>query len=83
MVKEVLVLKKEGDGLVFIELAASEKPADAGKVGGTDLSVEESETGLHVDGENLVEITVLNSCMIFLTTATQVHNLLRLSVNHC
>ena len=61
MVKEVLVLKKEGDGLVFIELAASEKPADAGKVGGAELSVAESETGLHVDGENLVEITVLNS----------------------
>ena len=83
MVKEVLVLKKEGDGLIFLELAASDKPAGADKVEETELNVVASEAGLHLDGENLVDITMLNSCMIFLTVATQVHNLLRLSVNHC
>ena len=83
MVKEVLILKKEGDGLIFLELAASDKPVVAGIVGGSELSVVASETGLHVDGENLVEITMRNSCMVFLTIATQVHSLPRLSVNHC
>ncbi len=47
----------EGFGLVFLEAAASGKPALAGKAGGTGSAVVDGETGLRVDGENLAEIT--------------------------
>ena len=46
----------EGFGLVFLEAAASGKPAVAGKVGGTGSAVVDGETGLLVDGENVAEI---------------------------
>jgi phosphatidylinositol alpha-1,6-mannosyltransferase len=46
----------EGFGLVFLEAAASGKPAVAGKAGGTDSAVVEGVTGLRVDGENVAEI---------------------------
>ena len=46
----------EGFGLVFLEAAASGKPAVAGKAGGTGSAVVDGETGLRVDGENLDEI---------------------------
>jgi phosphatidylinositol alpha-1,6-mannosyltransferase len=46
----------EGFGLVFLEAAASGKPAVAGKAGGTDSAVVDGETGLRVDGENVAEI---------------------------
>ena len=48
----------EGFGLVFLEAAASGKPAVAGKAGGTGSAVVEGVTGLRVDGENVAEITV-------------------------
>jgi phosphatidylinositol alpha-1,6-mannosyltransferase len=47
----------EGFGLVFLEAAASGKPAIAGKAGGTSSAVVDGETGLRVDGENVEEIT--------------------------
>lgn len=46
----------EGFGLVFLEAAASGKPAVAGKAGGTGSAVVENVTGLRVDGENIDEI---------------------------
>ena len=46
----------EGFGLVFLEAAASGKPAIAGKAGGTSSAVVDGETGLLVDGENIPEI---------------------------
>lgn len=46
----------EGFGLVFLEAAASGKPAVAGKAGGTGSAVVEGVTGLRVDGENVNEI---------------------------
>jgi phosphatidylinositol alpha-1,6-mannosyltransferase len=46
----------EGFGLVFLEAAASGKPAIAGKAGGTGSAVVEGVTGLRVDGENVAEI---------------------------
>jgi phosphatidylinositol alpha-1,6-mannosyltransferase len=46
----------EGFGLVFLEAAASGKPAIAGKAGGTGSAVLEGVTGLRVDGENVAEI---------------------------
>ena len=48
----------EGFGLVFLEAAASGKPAVAGKAGGTGSAVVEGVTGLRVDGENVAEIAV-------------------------
>jgi len=47
----------EGFGLVFLEAAASGRPAIAGKAGGTSSAVVDGETGLRVDGENVKEIT--------------------------
>lgn len=46
----------EGFGLVFLEAAASGKPAVAGKAGGTGSAVLEGVTGLRVDGENVAEV---------------------------
>lgn len=46
----------EGFGLVFLEAAASGKPAVAGKAGGTGSAVVDGVTGLRVDGENIAEI---------------------------
>jgi phosphatidylinositol alpha-1,6-mannosyltransferase len=46
----------EGFGLVFLEAAASGKPAIAGKAGGTGSAVVEGVTGLRVDGEDVAEI---------------------------
>ena len=46
----------EGFGLVFLEAAASGKPAIAGKAGGTSSAVVDEETGLLVDGENVNEV---------------------------
>jgi phosphatidylinositol alpha-1,6-mannosyltransferase len=46
----------EGFGLVFLEAAASGKPALAGTAGGTASAVVDEETGLRVNGENLEEI---------------------------
>jgi phosphatidylinositol alpha-1,6-mannosyltransferase len=46
----------EGFGLVFLEAAASGKPAVAGKAGGTGSAIVDGETGLRVDGENVEEI---------------------------
>lgn len=46
----------EGFGLVFLEAAASGRPAVAGIAGGTASAVVDGETGLRVDGENVAEI---------------------------
>ena len=46
----------EGFGLVFLEAAASGKPAIAGKAGGTGSAVADGKTGLRVDGESVEEI---------------------------
>lgn len=46
----------EGFGLVFLEAAASGKPAVAGRAGGTASAVVDGVTGLRVDGENIDEI---------------------------
>ena len=46
----------EGFGLVFLEAAASGKPAIAGIAGGTGSAVVHGETGLRVDGESVPEI---------------------------
>ena len=46
----------EGFGLVFLEAAASGKPAVAGKAGGTASAVVDGVTGLRVDGEDVTEI---------------------------
>jgi phosphatidylinositol alpha-1,6-mannosyltransferase len=46
----------EGFGLVFLEAAASGKPAIAGKAGGTGSAVVEGKTGLRVDGESVEEV---------------------------
>ena len=46
----------EGFGLVFLEAAASGKPAVAGKAGGTGSAVLDGVTGLRVDGENITAI---------------------------
>ena len=46
----------EGFGLVFLEVAASGKPAIAGQAGGTGSAVVDGETGLRVNGEKLEEI---------------------------
>lgn len=48
----------EGFGLVFLEAAASGKPALAGKAGGTASAVVDKVTGLRVDGENVAEIVL-------------------------
>ena len=49
----------EGFGLVFLEAAASGKPAIAGKAGGTGSAVIDGKTGLLVDGENVAEIATV------------------------
>jgi phosphatidylinositol alpha-1,6-mannosyltransferase len=54
----------EGFGLVFLEVAASSKPAVAGKAGGTASAVVDGVTGLRVDGENLAEITAAMSRLL-------------------
>lgn len=46
----------EGFGLVFLEAAASAKPAIAGVAGGTGSAVVDGETGLRVDGEHVEAI---------------------------
>ncbi|HWQ95582.1 MAG TPA: glycosyltransferase family 4 protein, partial [Gammaproteobacteria bacterium] len=46
----------EGFGLVFLEAAASAKPALSGIAGGTGSAVVDGETGLRVDGEKAEEI---------------------------
>lgn len=46
----------EGFGLVFLEAAASGKPAVAGIAGGTGSAVADGVTGLRVDGENVADI---------------------------
>lgn len=46
----------EGFGLVFLEVAASGKPAVAGLAGGTGSAVVDGVTGLRINGENLNEI---------------------------
>ena len=46
----------EGFGLVFLEAAASGKPAIAGQAGGTGSAVLDGVTGLRVDGESVIEI---------------------------
>jgi len=46
----------EGFGLVFLEAAASGKPAIAGIAGGTGSAVVHGETGLRVDGESVSEV---------------------------
>jgi phosphatidylinositol alpha-1,6-mannosyltransferase len=46
----------EGFGLVFLEAAASGKPAVAGRAGGTGSAVVDGETGLRVDGEDVEAI---------------------------
>ena len=46
----------EGFGLVFLEAAASGKPAISGIAGGTGSAVLDGETGLRVEGESLAEI---------------------------
>ena len=46
----------EGFGLVFLEAAASGKPAIAGKAGGTSSAVIDGKTGLLVNGEDVAEI---------------------------
>lgn len=46
----------EGFGLVFLEAAATGKPAIAGRAGGTGSAVVDGETGLRVDGEEVEEI---------------------------
>jgi phosphatidylinositol alpha-1,6-mannosyltransferase len=43
----------EGFGLVFLEAAASGKPALSGLAGGTGSAVVDGETGLRVDGERV------------------------------
>ena len=43
----------EGFGLVFLEVAASGKPAVAGTAGGTGSAVVDGETGLRVNGEEV------------------------------
>jgi phosphatidylinositol alpha-1,6-mannosyltransferase len=47
----------EGFGLVFLEAAASAKPAVAGKAGGTGSAVVDGVTGLRIDGENVAEVS--------------------------
>jgi phosphatidylinositol alpha-1,6-mannosyltransferase len=47
----------EGFGLVFLEAAASGKPALAGRAGGTGSAVVDGETGLRVNGEDVAEVT--------------------------
>lgn len=47
----------EGFGLVYLEAAASGKPSIAGNTGGTGSAVEDGETGLRVNGEEMEEIT--------------------------
>ena len=47
----------EGFGLVFLEAAASGKPAVAGRSGGTGSAVVDGETGLRVNGEKVKEVT--------------------------
>ena len=46
----------EGFGLVFLEAAASGKPAISGTAGGTGSAVVDGETGLRVEGESITEI---------------------------
>lgn len=46
----------EGFGLVFLEAAASGKPAISGLAGGTGSAVVDGETGLRVEGESITEI---------------------------
>ncbi len=46
----------EGFGLVFLEAAASGKPAVAGNTGGTGSAVVDGETGLRVDGEKVEDV---------------------------
>ena len=48
----------EGFGLVFLEAAASGKPAVAGNAGGTGSAVVEGVTGLRVEGENVAGIAM-------------------------
>ena len=49
----------EGFGLVFLEAAASGKPAVAGKAGGTGSAVVDGVTGVRVDGENIADIAAV------------------------
>jgi phosphatidylinositol alpha-1,6-mannosyltransferase len=63
----------EGFGIVFLEAGAAEKPAIAGRSGGTADAVEDGVTGFLVDGESATEIAAaverlagdpaLRSCM--------------------
>ena len=46
----------EGFGLVFLEAAASGKPALSGTAGGTGSAVIHEKTGLRVDGEDIEEV---------------------------
>jgi phosphatidyl-myo-inositol dimannoside synthase len=46
----------EGFGLVFLEAAASGKPAVAGTAGGTGSAIVDGVTGLRVDGERIEDI---------------------------
>jgi phosphatidylinositol alpha-1,6-mannosyltransferase len=55
----------EGFGLVFLEAAASGKPAIAGKAGGTGSAVIDNETGLRVDGENIEDIVTAIGDILF------------------
>jgi phosphatidylinositol alpha-1,6-mannosyltransferase len=54
----------EGFGLVFLEAAASSKPAVAGKAGGTASAVIHGVTGLRVDGEKVDEIVAAFSQLL-------------------
>jgi phosphatidyl-myo-inositol dimannoside synthase len=47
----------EGFGMVFIEAAASAKPALAGRAGGTGAAVIDGVTGLRVDGASIDAVT--------------------------
>lgn len=46
----------EGFGMVFLEAAACGKPAIAGNAGGTGAAVLDGETGLRVDGDDIMAI---------------------------
>jgi phosphatidylinositol alpha-1,6-mannosyltransferase len=54
----------EGFGLVFLEAAASGKPAIAGTAGGTGSAVVDGATGLRIDGEDVTAIVGAISCLL-------------------
>lgn len=62
----------EGFGLVFLEAAASGKPALSGAVGGTGSAVVNEETGLRVDGEKVEEIATAVARLMQNTEAAEV-----------